>query len=173
MVYEIIPHIYKWILYNPLSETTRFFSIALLVGLEEMNSGWLDYKKQQIVCIVVVGLGKKKGLDLIFPCHVGVPFLPTPKTMPRTFLTDFWLINKFLILRYAVIIPNLYNSGSTLRHNLEGYILHLNVLHLNKLVKGANGAQFLRPFLRWRRIGAPDHVLQRIDGLAHGGNVLR
>lgn len=58
--------------------------------------------------------------------------------MPRTFLTDFWLINKFLILRYAFIILNLYNSGSPLPHNLEEYILHLDVLHLNQLVQGAN-----------------------------------
>ena len=100
---KIIPP-HKWMLFFlPYPKQPGFFSIALLVGLEEMNSGWLDDRKQQILCIVV-GLGKKWGLDLIFPCHVGVPFLPTPKTMPRTFLTDFRLINKFLILRYAFII---------------------------------------------------------------------
>lgn len=108
---------------------------------------------------------------LSMPCWCTLPTNTknNAPNFPNRLLAD----QQFLILRYAFIILNLYNSGSTLPHNLEGYILHLDVLHLNQLVQGASRVSVSPTFFGWRRIGAPDHVLQRIDGLAHGGNVLR
>ena len=65
--------------------------------------------------------------------------------------TSYQQQKQFLLLMYdLIILKYLHNSGSTLRHNLEGYILPLNKL------LGSQQGQFLRRF--WVEETTPAHL---------------